>query len=194
MSPSSGWAGRRFATAALTAVLLTGGCLYDSTGPEALLTKEELRLLFSELTNWIRNPVRDSTFLGRQLSAECMTISFGDLDRARSDEAMIAFTYRAIPLDCEVWNWAGPDIQYSGAPEIAGDAQLTRAEVMPFFVRYTGQGAFRYRTVDGRKGQCAIDLAYGFEGGGTGPQDDRWVWEGTGCGMNMDTVLTRTDF
>lgn len=178
--------------AALTTAGITAGCLYDSTGPDSLLTEGEMRRLFMDFTHGLFQAERDSTLFGRQPGFGCRGISFGNLDSERSNDTTIAFSYRATPKDCDVRN--GPDILYSGAPDIAGDAWWTRPESRLYRIRFTGVGAISYRTVDGRKGECAIDLTYGFESGATDHQDDRWVWSGTACGLSMDTTLTRADY
>ena len=194
MSPSSGPARLAAYGTALGLGLITASCLYDSTGPDALLTAGEVRLLFDDLTRRVDGPERDSTLFGTRVSAGCMSISFGDLDLEKSNDPIIAFSYRAVPEDCEARNWSGPDILYSGAPEISGDARWTRPEAVLLVFRVTGVGTFSYRTVDGRKGECGIDVAVAFQRPSTGGEDDRWVWEGTACGLSMDTTWTRADF
>ena len=92
---------------ALITAGITAGCLYDSTGPDALLTEEEMRRLFMQFTHGLFQAERDSTLFGRQPGFGCSGISFGNLDSERSNDTTIAFTYRATPKDCGVRN--GPD-------------------------------------------------------------------------------------
>lgn len=183
---------------ALGAALVTAGtatgCLYDSTGPDALLTEDEIRLVFQDLVTSVLHQGSRGIAFGTQSNYRCGSMTLGQLDPETSSDTTMAFSYLAIPRDCHAWNASGPDILYSGAPDVGGDAQATEVEGVLVFLRVTGFGGVSYRTVDGRKGTCVIDMVYGFERPAPHVATDRWWWEGAGCGLSLDTVMTRSDF